>query len=1078
MTIALVLALAGGVRAQPARPAVTDDTIGVIVFDPSTCGREKEDEQAATTEASPVPVTWSDFELTGSIIDAKGTVRALLAPTLNRHRALTQDARGEIMRAATAFGYQVVGLGTRDTPGGTILAVHLAPLPMVRRVNVDIDHINFKRKLVDTFFDDEVKRRMRVRPGAYLAWSPNDRACELYEETRRVEEYLHDEGFFEARATIEQAFDDDRVGVTLRVDVELGPEYRTAIDKIQFPDAGRLTVDVAELREKFRHKTCLFGKFVCFGTVRFTRARHQADVQKVVELFHARGFPAARVRSDFDPGMSIDRRTKTVSFTITIDPRRRLDVVFEGDSSASKDVLAQQLTFNKAASADDVEANDSARAIAAYLQSRGYFDARVTWMRERFADGEFDRLIYRIEQGKSRAVRSVTFAGNRAITSATLEATVGTKPARLSTSLFGARTAATSALLAADVDRLAALYRRTGYRDAQIRVTASTDVTALGSAALTAALLAADRGAGLFIRFSIDEGQPTLLTQLHVELGDHGNEIRTTDERALCTRLLRDLAELYRHEPFAQQATPDRCVATAVNLPFKEDAAADTRDLLKDRLFSRGRPRAEIAYTPEVIGPRRVAVHYKLSSIQELKIGKVVIRGNFRTRDSVILRELGLKEGQPLTKDVLANGARRLRNTSLFDAVNIALPDLDTASAGSVNAVVEITERFDFFAQFDAEMGYSSFNGAFVKIIPSIKNLMGTGISLDLAGTVGLNLSELVGDSDFQLRQLSLESTLRIPQFLSRRVSPIAFTTELTAFHRRQDTARFGLLRTTGATLAFSRTWDRPRVGSRAARAVTVGLFYDLRSRERNVDALRPVGADDDDSQVPITTNTGAGGVRFEIEQRVDRQGTLSPLAPEAGFVLEGQAAFVHPPPIFGGQDYFIRVSAGGSKYWPLGTNLVLRADLRYDQGFPLKGAELLPEVERFFAGGDSTVRGYSDERLATEIVQVGVPPLDNISQIRILPAGGNIRVIGSLDAQLRIYKLFSTALFVDAGIIKNQWSTASPDDIRPSIGMALMRIVTPFGSFAFERAVPLRPRLGDDPRGRWHISFAARAQF
>ena len=51
-------------------------------------------------------------------------------------------------------------------------------------------------------------------------------------------------------------------------------------------------------------------------------------------------------------------------------------------------------------------------------------------------------------------------------------------------------------------------------------------------------------------------------------------------------------------------------------------------------------------------------------------------------------------------------------------------------------------------------------------------------------------------------------------------------------------------------------------------------------------------------------------------------------------------------------------------------------------------------------------------------------------------------------------------------------------DDIHPSIGMALVRIVTPFGAFAAERAVPLRPRLGDDPRGRWHISFAARAQF
>ncbi|HEX2688959.1 MAG TPA: BamA/TamA family outer membrane protein, partial [Kofleriaceae bacterium] len=158
----------------------------------------------------------------------------------------------------------------------------------------------------------------------------------------------------------------------------------------------------------------------------------------------------------------------------------------------------------------------------------------------------------------------------------------------------------------------------------------------------------------------------------------------------------------------------------------------------------------------------------------------------------------------------------------------------------------------------------------------------------------------------------------------------------------------------------------------------------------------------------------------------------------------------------------------------------VLRGDLRYDQGVPLGGAVLLPEVERFFAGGDATVRGYDDERLATEIVQVGVPPITGgmLQQIRILPAGGNIRVMSSLDAQLRIYKVFATALFVDAGLIANQWSTVTPEGVRASVGMALFRIVTPFGVFAWERAIPLRPQLGDDPRGRWHISFAARAQF
>jgi len=173
-----------------------------------------------------------------------------------------------------------------------------------------------------------------------------------------------------------------------------------------------------------------------------------------------------------------------------------------------------------------------------------------------------------------------------------------------------------------------------------------------------------------------------------------------------------------------------------------------------------------------------------------------------------------------------------------------------------------------------------------------------------------------------------------------------------------------------------------------------------------------------------------------------------------------------------------VKLSTTGSKFVPLGDNLVLRGDLRGDWGIPLGGAVLLPEVERFFAGGDSTVRGYSDDRMATELIHVGVPPLgSNISQIRIIPAGGNIRVLGSLDAQYRIWSVFAGALFSDAGMISNTWGSVTTNDIRPSVGMGL-RAITPFGIGALEYAVPLRPQLGDDPRGRLHFYFAARAQF
>ncbi len=1049
------------------------DALTAQQFDPSTCARAA-DTVAAPASTAP-PVTWNAFEITGTLTDPAETVRALFEPTMRRHRALTEDARDDVAKLAASFGYQLIGLGTKDTATGTVAVIGLSPLPMVRRIDVDV-----KQKFVDILntplLDDEIKRRMRVRIGSYLPWTPKERACVIYEEQRRIEEYLRDEGFFEAKVTAVES--KSGRAVTIKIRASLGPDYETGKITIAPRDPSPVTDEM--IRDAFHH-SCRSYK-LCFGTIRFRRSVHAADIQKVVRMFHLAGYPAVRVRTDFDPLTSFDRRSKTVRFTVTIDLRRKLEVVFEGhDPSAIPDSdLRTQLTFDQAASSDDVEANESAKALTAYLQSEGYFDARVTFVRERF--DWFDRVIYRIEAGKQREVRLVSFVGNHSLDEGTLREVIGTRESRFSADLFGSSTSATSEQLAADVDALVQTYRRAGFREARVHVDAATTPAGLGSAALAAALLAMDRRADLYVRYTIEEGLPTLLSQVQISLGDDEDAITTPDQLALCTLVLDDLAEIYAAPQLATPADPKRCIAMAPNLRFREAVALDARDQIKDRLYGHGRPRAKVTYEPRILGPHRMAAYYKLDDVQALSIGKIVIRGNFRTRDEIIRTLLSLDEGKPLTKDALAEGARRLRNSGLFDAVNVAMPDLDNISEGSVNAVVEVAERYDYLAQIDVEGGYSSYNGAFVTLNPGLKNLFGVGISLDLKGTIGFAPSEALNGT-LKLKQLSGEGTLRLPQWLSEQYLHVphvaAFQTELTGFHRRQDTPRFGVLTTDGVTLSLLRTWQRGRTAKTSARALTFGPHYDFRLRERPVDVLRPAGADDDQTQVPISTRTGSVGAAFEWEQRTDRRGILSPLAPEDGFRFEAQASWAFVLPVFpGGTDTFFKLSAAGTKYWPLGDNLVLRADLRYDQGIPLGGAVLLPEVERFFAGGDSTVRGYEDDRLATEIIQVGVPPLGNLSQIRILPAGGNIRVMSSIDAQLRIWKVFAAGLFVDAGLITNQWSTVSEDDIRPSAGIALFRIVTPFGSLAVERAIPLRPQLGDNPRGRLHLSFAARAQF
>ena len=1043
-------------RADPATCLALDTAPGALL------------EPVHPTGELDTPIPWTEFVVDGELIDPPETLHALLEPTMQDRRTTLSNASWKDIAAMTArFGYQLVGHVVTDAPNGTRLVLHVAPLPMVRKVKV-----NFPARFKDLFgraLEDEVRRRVRVRTGSYLPWEPIRRQCAIADERQRIEDYLHDEGYADARAQLVTAF--DRTSVKLIVEIDLGDEYKTGKVTIAPPAGGEvLALSEAEIKKQFVHKDYCLPGGLCFSRAGFNRTQHQEDLQKVREMFHKKGYPAVRVQSSFDPRISFDRRSKTVSFTITIDQRRPIDVQFEGqDRDALPDEeLRKHLTFDTSGSADDVEAASSAKALVEFLQSRNYFEARVTVERQRAA--VFDKLTFHIDQGPLRDVRSVSFAGNHVLTTEALGGIVATHEAGFRGTLLGTNVAATSAQIANDVIRIKDAYRRAGHREAAVTASASSDPQGLDNAALTAALALAEIGDGVYVRFSIDEGQPTLLSRVAINFQGGTPEKQAT----LCELMLRELATELGEPQFATRdlSAPTACVATAANLAFREDDVAGTRERLREFLYRSGRPRATVDFEAKPLGPHRMSAQYTVRSIDELRVGKIVIRGAFRTMPWVILGELPFHEGDLLTTDALAEGARRLRNTGLFNAINIDLPDLcgnqTTSQAGCqsaslvVNAVVRVEERYDDRIQIDLQVGYSSFNGAFAGIGWHQGNVFGRGIDLKASFTYGTKIFDL-------------ESTLLFPPWLVRSFSPVDFRTELTGLVKQQDTPRFGLLTTEGFTVGFSKPWLRQRTATVPARSLTLGIHYDFRLRTREVDVLRPIGANGDSAQVAVGTRTGSVGVLFDWEQRTDRRGNLAPLSPEIGHRLELSASLAHQD-LFG-QDAFIKLSATGSKFILIGNNLVIRGDLRYDQGIPLGGAVLLPEVERFFAGGDSTVRGYSDDRMATELIQVGVPPVGNLTQIRVIPAGGNIRMLGSLDAQVRIWKILAGAMFTDAGMITNDWSTVGTSDVRPSVGMGL-RVLTPFGVGAFEYAIPLRPKLGDDPRGRIHFYFAARAQF
>jgi len=110
-----------------------------------------------------------------------------------------------------------------------------------------------------------------------------------------------------------------------------------------------------------------------------------------------------------------------------------------------------------------------------------------------------------------------------------------------------------------------------------------------------------------------------------------------------------------------------------------------------------------------------------------------------------------------------------------------------------------------------------------------------------------------------------------------------------------------------------------------------------------------------------------------------------------------------------------------------------------------------LPASERFFAGGDNTVRGYARDTL-------GDP--ETIS--RGFPRGGNALIIFNSELRVPVWRDIGGAVFMDVGNVFSRVSDIELSHLRPAAGFGL-RYKSPIG--------PIRVDLGFKlDRGRFDV--------
>ena len=133
-------------------------------------------------------------------------------------------------------------------------------------------------------------------------------------------------------------------------------------------------------------------------------------------------------------------------------------------------------------------------------------------------------------------------------------------------------------------------------------------------------------------------------------------------------------------------------------------------------------------------------------------------------------------------------------------------------------------------------------------------------------------------------------------------------------------------------------------------------------------------------------------------------------------------------PETLGSDSSYLRFYTRAERVWPLSGPWHLRLRGEFGSSWVNDFSEL-PASQRFFAGGDRSVRGFALDELSPRVEVVA--PSGEVSQQSI---GGEHKLVGSIELERDIFTNFRAAVFYDTGNAFSDWSAP----LEYSVGVGL----------------------------------------
>ncbi len=674
------------------------------------------------------------------------------------------------------------------------------------------------------------------------------------------------------------------------------------------------------------------------------------------------------------------------------------EVIFDGEKAFKEDRLKRESSQKAGDILDERKAHADALKMVELYQKAGYPDAIVEPIVSIDKDTNKAILKFKITEGARVFIKEVAFAGLKAFKAAELCKLMKTRHR-----WWGSWVSGTGVLkdeqYAEDLDKLREFYRSRGYIDMEIKTNYTQRVATHW----------------MVIHIDLFEGQQYKIGAVKID----GNKLFPATE--LMKRLKMTTGQVFTPEGLSKDIQ-------ALENYYGARGYLDTA-VRSDREANVETGRLDISYT------------IKEGELTYIEL--VVVRGNTKTKDKVIRRELAVAPGDIYNTVRVDASKERLKNLGYFSKIEMT-PE-PTPVPNRRNLSVQVEEQRTGNVTFGA--GFSSIDNllGFVEVTQgnfdlfNWPNFTGGGQKLRIRAQVGLERQDYV---------ISFVE----PWFLDQR---LLLGVDLFNHQSGYLSSQFNETRTGGSLKLEKALSEFVRVGLQYSiqtidLAVDNSASQELQSQQGSTlrSAIEASWTFDTRNSVFLTTR----GNRTELTATL----VGGPVGgDESVYKLEGKTTFYFP--VFENQVFQILAAVGVVQAYGQTQGSGPIVDEDPSPFLDLVKVDDVPIFDRYFLGGANNLRGFGFR---------DVGPKDTHND----PIGGNTFMNGTAEYTFPIVERVRGAVFFDVGEVQFNSYSYNTGNLKSDAGIGL-RLNLPIGPLRLDYGYPIMTDPSTGTSGKFQFS-------